>query len=331
MVVSKVIPFKGNAIGRLLLGSFLVVLPGLLLPATVFAGPPDPSYQGPEKCAECHSAETEAWQDSPHAQAMANIAESAHVACGEDVETGECACLGCHTTDFDPIERTYAYGGVSCEACHGPYVEGHPKEGVMHLDVDSSICSDCHAETYKQWQDSHHAQAGVQCIGCHLSHSQDFRLTDEALCGACHRDRLEDFAHTAHESSEVGCTDCHLSSPTAQETATLVSTNAAIGPPAAPSHSFTVVSSQACVGCHGQTIHEMVPHEDSTQVANVQLLAMADRAPELAAELKAAEQTNKSLRVTALVSLGLGMGIGGMLGIIFMLVVGYVVQGRAKQ
>lgn len=331
MVASKVIPFKGNAIGRLLLGGFFVVLPGLLLPATVLAGPPDPGYQGPEKCAECHSVEAEAWKNSPHAQAMANIDESVHVACGDYAEGDECSCLSCHTTDFDPIERTYAYGGVSCEACHGPYVEGHPKDGVMHLDVDSSICSDCHAETHQQWQDSLHAQAGVQCIGCHLSHSQDFRLTDEALCGACHRDRLEDFAHTAHESSEVGCTDCHLSSPPAQETAALVSANAVIGPPAAPSHSFTVVSSQACVGCHGQTIHEMVPHEDSTQVANVQLLAMADRAPELAAELKAAEQTNKSLRVTALVSLGLGMGIGGMLGIVFMLIVGYVVQGRAKQ
>ena len=63
----------------------------------------------------------------------------------------------------------------------------------------------------------------------------------------------------------------------------------------------------------------------------MQLLAMADRAPELAAQLKAAEQANKSLRIMTLVSLGLGMGIGGMLGIIFMLAVGYVVQGRAKQ
>jgi hypothetical protein len=331
MVQSKVVPFKGNAIVRLLLVGFLIVLLGILLPATVLAGPPHPGYQGPEKCAECHSAEAEAWQNSPHAQAMADIDESEHVACGEDAETEECSCLGCHTTDFDPIERTYAYGGVSCEACHGPYVEGHPKDGVMHLDVDSSICSDCHGETHNQWQDSLHAQAGVQCIGCHLSHSQDFRLTDEALCGACHRDRLEDFAHTAHESSEVGCTDCHLSSGTAHETAALVSADESIGPPAAPSHSFAVVSSQACVGCHGQTIHEVVPRDDLTQAANVQLLAMADRAPELAAQLEAVEQANKSLRVMTLVSLGLGIGIGGMLGIIFMLVVGYVVQGRAKQ
>ena len=331
MPESKIIPLKCSAMGRLLLVGLLVVLLGLLLPAAVLAGPPDPGYQGPEKCAECHSPEAEAWQDSPHAQAMADIDESEHMACGEGIETEECSCLGCHTTDFDPIEGTYAYEGVSCEACHGAYVEGHPKDGVMHLDVDSSICSDCHVETYGQWQDSLHGQAGVQCIGCHLSHSQDFRLTDEALCGACHRDRLEDFAHTAHENSEVGCTDCHLSSATAHETSALASADQSIGRPVAPSHSFTVVSSQACVSCHGQTIHEVVPRDDLTQAANVRLLAMADRAPELATQLEAAEQTNKSLRVMTLVSLGLGIGIGGMMGIIFMLVIGYVVQGRAKQ
>jgi len=200
------------------------------------------------------------------------------------------------------------------------------------LDVDSSICSDCHAETHEQWQDSLHAQAGVQCIGCHMSHSQDFRLTDEALCGACHRDRLEDFAHTAHESAEAGCTDCHLSSSTAHEAAALASADQTIGQRATPpSHSFTVVSSQACVGCHGETIHEVIPSDDLTQVANVRLLAMADRAPELAAQLEAVERANKSLRVMTLISLGLGMGIGGMLGVVFMLVIGYIMQGRAKR
>jgi hypothetical protein len=331
MVEPKVVPSERSANGRLLLAGFLVVLLSFLLPTAVLAGPPDPAYQGPEKCAECHSAEAEAWKNSPHAHAMDDIDESVHLACADGIDTTECTCLGCHTTDFDPVERAYAFEGVSCEACHGAYVEGHPKDGVMHLDVDSSICSDCHVETHQQWQDSLHGQAGVQCIGCHLSHSQDFRLTDESLCGACHRDQLEDFAHTAHQSSEVGCTDCHLSS-TPAETAALVSADVSIGPPAAPSHSFSVVSSQACVGCHGQGIHEVVARDDDlTQAANVQLLAMADRAPELAAQLKTAEQANKSLRIMTLVSLGLGMGIGGMLGIIFMLVVGYVVQGRARQ
>ena len=320
--------------GRAIIWPFLIVLPvvvlGLLMPTVILAAPPDPGHEGPEECAECHLAEMEAWQESPHAQAMHDIDEALLLACGEGVDNAECACLGCHTTDFNPVERTYGYGGVSCQACHGPYVEGHPKDGVMNLDVDSSVCSDCHTETHEQWQDSLHAEVGVQCIGCHLSHSQDFRLTDEALCGACHRGRLEDFAHTAHQGADVGCTDCHLSSAPDQQTAALASTDQSIGRSVAPSHRFTVVSSQACVGCHGQTIHDDVAGSGLTPITNVRLLAMADRAPELAAQLGAAERAIKSLRVMTVVSLGLGMGIGAMLGIVFMLVVGYIGQRRTK-
>ena len=328
---STIIPYTGGTPRLLLVTGLLVVLLGLILPATALAAPPEPGYAGPEKCAECHSAETEAWQQSVHARALTNLDESVQSACSQQARSAECTCLACHTTDFDPVKHTYAHAGVTCEACHGPYVEGHPQNGVMQLDADSSVCSNCHAETHKQWQTSLHAEAGVQCIGCHLSHSQDFRLSDEALCGACHRDRLEDFSHTAHENAQVGCTDCHLSSVPPDEAAALASADQSIGGGAAPSHSFTVVSSQACVGCHGQTIHDQMPISELTQAANVRLLTLADQAPELATQLEAAQDAIKSLRVMSLVSLGLGMGVGGMLGIVFMLVVGYVIQGRAKR
>jgi hypothetical protein len=333
MVRSTIATHKGGAIGRLLLVSCLVVLLGFFLPTTVLSAPPQPDYEGPEKCAECHSAETEAWQNSPHAKAMTTINETLQLACSEDLETSECDCLTCHTTDFNPADRTYAHAGVTCEACHGPYVEDHPKNGVMHLDVDSSVCSDCHVDTYEQWKDSPHGQAGVQCIGCHLSHSQDFRLTDEALCGACHRNQLEDFAHSVHSAQDVTCTDCHLSTTASSEPVALASIHEPIGGTAAPSHRFSVVSSQACAGCHGQAIHEEALPGSVSQVAtSVQLPSTtAGPAPELVSELEAAEQANKSLKVMTLVSLGLGLGIGGMLGVVFMLVVGYVSQGRSKQ
>jgi hypothetical protein len=94
-----------------------------------------------------------------------------------------------------------------------------------------------------------------------------------------------------------------------------------------------VVSSQVCAGCHGQAIHEEALPGGVSQVAtSVQLPSTTTGpAPELVSELEAAEQANKSLKVMTLVSLGLGLGIGGMLGVVFMLVVGYVSQGRAKQ
>ena len=109
----------------------LVGLLMLILPATALANPPEPGYEGPEKCAECHSAETGAWMNSPHAKAMAHLDESLQSVCDQDIGAEGCTCLSCHTTDFNPADYTYAYGGVSCEACHGPYVEGHPKNGMM--------------------------------------------------------------------------------------------------------------------------------------------------------------------------------------------------------
>jgi hypothetical protein len=82
MARSTIVLPERSTIRRLLLVSSLIVLLGLVLPVTVFAGPPHPDYQGPEKCAECHSAEAEAWQDSPHARAMVDIDDSVQLACG---------------------------------------------------------------------------------------------------------------------------------------------------------------------------------------------------------------------------------------------------------
>jgi hypothetical protein len=62
-----------------------------------------------------------------------------------------------------------------------------------------------------------------------------------------------------------------------------------------------------------------------------QLSEMNERARELAYELEDAKQSNRSLRTMSVVSLGFGLGTGGVLGAIFVLVVGYLVQGRDRQ
>jgi hypothetical protein len=82
------------------------------------------------------------------------------------------------------------------------------------------------------------------------------------------------------------------------------------------------------VSCHGSDVHTMFPGTE--QVIDTQLLAMADRVPELATKLETTEQTSKTLRIMVPISLGIGLGIGGMLGIAFMLVVGYINQRRTK-
>jgi len=274
----------------LLLGCFFILLT-LILPGVALAAPPAPA--GAEPCAECHEPETNAWQDSPHAKASAN-------------ENGAI--------------------GATCEGCHGTYVEGHPGEGTMLLTVDSSVCEDCHADTFAQWQGTVHAEAGVQCIGCHLSHSQEFRLTDETLCGSCHRERLDDFSHTAHGLAHVACTDCHASSmPGGDLELASISVSQSI---MAPDHDFTGVSSEDCIRCHGQDAHTLLPAHD--QIADAQVVALAESVPDLTAKLDAAEESNKTLQIMAPVSLGIGLGIGAVLGVAFMVVVGYINQRRDK-
>jgi hypothetical protein len=281
----NIVTQQGRLIRQLLLIGCLFGLLSFILPASVMAAPPAPA--GAEKCAECHTEETEAWQNSEHASAV-------------DDQTGAL--------------------GATCEGCHGSYVEGHPETDVMQLTVDSSVCHDCHTSTFEQWEKSIHAQNDVQCIGCHLSHSQEFRLSDEALCAACHRERLD----TAHGQADVSCIDCHLSSTDPHKEVTLVKAMESGSDIPAASHDFTAVLSKDCVNCHGQDVHR----EDMARVSNVRSPATPECQPELIAKLEATQRTNKSLQTMTPISLGLGIGIGGMLGIIFMLIVGYINQNR---
>ena len=111
----------------------------------------------------CHSGEKGTWQVAPH---------------GELDEKGE------------PV--------ATCATCHGEYVEGHPDEGMIPLATDSSACIDCHEQTASEWEGTIHAESGMQCISCHLSHTQDLRVTSDHLCRTCHREALQDPLHSAH-------------------------------------------------------------------------------------------------------------------------------------
>lgn len=286
---------------RLMLFSGLFVLLALFLVQPVLADSP---VAGAETCAECHEMETTAWQNSPHAHATDDAGQTV---------------------------------GATCEDCHGAYVEDHPEAGVMQLSVDSSVCADCHGQTFEEWKGSLHAEANVQCIGCHLSHSQEFRLTDDSLCGSCHRERLTDYQHTAHNMNDVLCTDCHVEPSVGGEVVMAVNTDTALNLTGghfvkqeipAPSHDFTSVTSDNCIECHQKDVHEAMPGCVGGVTA-AELQAVADEVPGLSAKLEAAEEQNRSLQMATPMSLGLGMGIGGMLGIVFMLACGYINRKRA--
>lgn len=256
---------------RVRLTGQLLPIMGLILLLGLFI-PAIALADSPEPCAKCHADEMKAWEGSPHAQAAP---------------------------------------AVNCEDCHGAYVEGHPKDGIMQLGVDSASCQKCHTETYKQWEDSAHGQANVQCISCHLSHSQEFRLTDETLCITCH-EQLEDFNHATHAEANLACTDCHVSS--------VAHGSAQVNTP--PDHSF-VVASQMCVGCHEQADQSAFRPVHGKKGAD-------DPSPELVAKLKTVEKTNESLKAMSFGGLGLGIGIGGLLGITFMLAIGAINRRSTK-
>lgn len=240
-------------------------------------------------------------------------------------------CTSCHATETRAWENSrHARAGVACEACHGPYAAEHPrKKGVMKIEIESPGCRDCHFATYEQWKSSPHAKTGVQCIACHLSHSQQFRLTDGALCVSCHRHVLQESSHAAHENAGLTCVECHASS---------VSTDATELTP--PSHTFTVVAVN-CLSCHEQSIRDFVAQAKSglQGVSSAQPLTIKARnnlqnmsaAQTLASRLEACEDTNRWLLPMTVVNLGLGLGVGGLLGVIFMLVFGHIAQRRARR
>ena len=170
---------------------------------------------------------------------------------GQDQEDQPCSL--CHWSETSDWEQSpHAAHDVTCEQCHGPYVEGHPQDGVMMLPVDASQCSQCHTSTHEQWRSSLHADAGVNCINCHLSHSQATRLQKEQLCCACHSGGFgEDCQITSHKAAGVTCIDCHVSEPYGSAAAGDGSEQAR-----ASNHAFTVVPSQLCLNCHGDELHQ---------------------------------------------------------------------------
>lgn len=284
-----------------------------LFAAPASAGEPQPLDTDPGQCALCHQAEVQDWQSSPHAAATTAV-EGAVMAC-EDGQ--DCSCLTCHTTNFSPATGTFDHTGVTCEACHGPLVEGHPENGNMLLSVDSSVCSNCHVDTFKDWQSTPHATAGVQCIGCHRSHTQNLRLDDQVLCKSCHRDDLQDAGHVAHMRTGLDCVSCHTSPASSPHVA---------NGPSEPSHQFTV-NTEACADCHDDIFRDTGTTAAHSAVQPAALAAVGQDEQAASAQEIVTERASERRTVQAsAISLGLGIGIGAMAGIIFMLAIGLLVQ-----
>lgn len=278
-------------------GFFLFVLMVALLSGGQSARAAEPvTTDGEPTCAECHSLETNTWSMSHHAAV--------------DAATGAAA--------------------ATCTDCHGPYTEQHPDDDLMALDVSSATCATCHTATYTQWEATIHAQNEVQCIGCHQAHSQELRLGAHTLCTSCHTTPQSDPFHKAHWLSDTACTDCHMSgeatdggamdAPLAalegvtQEIAQRTGAHA----PAAPAHDFVSVSARLCLDCHRDDVQASAQNLNTVET---RLLESEQTKIVLSNRLEATESNLRAFQGLTPVALGLGLGLGGMLGIVFMLVI----------
>lgn len=274
----------------------------------------DGQYAGPETCKTCHEELYDTWQSTRHAQAFSSpIFQRDWVAEGSDF-----SCLECHTTGYNSSNSSYSHEGVTCESCHGPFQPGHP-ESLMPVTPDAELCSSCHKSTTDEWRASPHHAANIQCQACHNPHSQTPRaetITD--LCTNCHKDMGDSFTHGTHASAGLECSNCHMYTAPRSEDAImgLVPTG----------HTFTV-GSDACIGCHQDTVH--------TRDTIVRLSGQAEGVQEvdtatLEQQVQDQAQAIEELKAQSSVRLYTGLAQGAIVGLVTGVAAAWVVSRRIR-
>jgi predicted CXXCH cytochrome family protein len=195
-----------------------------------------------KECAECHVDVAAAWSISTHAH---TYDDPIFVERWKSLEQpGE--CLVCHTTGYSATTGEYIAEGVTCEACHGAAIAGHPP-AIVPVRSDTEHCGACHTTTLGEWRLSGHSSADVSCINCHNPHSQTalFENPDE-MCVNCHKDDLGEHKNDYHITKGIGCVDCHtlVVPPETPPPDGLVPTG----------HTFKITPA-TCVSCHTDTLH----------------------------------------------------------------------------
>jgi len=136
-------------------------------------------------------------------------------------------CLGCHAdkglakqvggkpvslfTDEAALTAS-VHGRLACAACHTGVVE------IPHAEKLTPVsCQKCHSKAAGSVAQSIHARAGVDCQGCHGSHTVT-RATKmgSVACGACHAQTVQAYQGGVHGRARANgileaarCSDCH--------------------------------------------------------------------------------------------------------------------------
>ena len=272
------------------------------------------SYAGSSSCKECHNTLHERWSTTRHAQAF-----SSPIFQRDWTELSkQTSCLECHTTGFDPASGVYSEEGVTCESCHGPFQPNHPEQN-MPVKPDAALCATCHKNTTDEWKASLHSEAGIQCESCHNPHSQTpLAPTVTELCSNCHKERGDSFTHGTHANAGLECSNCHMY--------TAPRGDSPIGGLVPTGHTFAV-GSDACIGCHQDTVHtrdEIVRLTGEVQEAGQ--VNMED----LQKTIKDQEQTISSLETSGTVRLYTGLVQGAIVGLVTGGAAAWVVSRRIQ-
>ncbi len=275
-------------------------------------------------CKDCHPEQYAAWKGTAHANAVMDPVFQGELSKSKD----QTACLACHTTGFDTGTGQFMAEGVTCEACHGAYKEGHPKAETMQLPMESTTCRLCHQATFDNWETSAHGQKGVQCYSCHLPHSQSLRTgSEETLCAGCHQDRQTQFAHATHGINGLQCKTCHMADEMHNHGA------AATTGIEVANHSFKV-GSDVCAGCHQDTIHSSAKLPTLREAAAVQdpaqLKMQAAEVPALKEQVNKLQDSLVQQRKVSIMVMGLMLGGGGAVGLLLGVAAVALLKGKAK-
>ncbi len=259
-----------------------------------------PAYAGSSACEKCHTDIHTQWVTTRHANAFSTPIFQKDW--GDQKQ--EASCLACHTTGYNPETHTYAEAGVTCEACHGPFQTDHPAK-AMPVTPNASLCGSCHKTTTDEWHASKHAVANIQCPSCHNPHSQTpLAATVTDLCTNCHKDRGTSFTHSTHASAGLECSNCHMY--------TAPRTNDPIGGLAPTGHTFSV-GSDACIGCHQDTVHT---RDTLVQLSGQVQAATTTNIQDLEQQISQQQQTISNLQTTASVRLYSGLIQGAIVGLV---------------
>ncbi len=135
-------------------------------------------------------------------------------------------CAGCHTTGYNPTNRTWAEINIGCEACHGPGGDHAASEDPSLIVIDRSTegCGYCHIRAENVAMGSFTNKQFNFPIGYELGNPSSLQFIPEPLTAVAsfypdgtanrHREQYLEMNHpnrapSKHYAQGVSCTTCH--------------------------------------------------------------------------------------------------------------------------